>query len=187
MDFVPVFLIAVGLAMDAFAVSLCKGFALRKVALREMMAAGLWFGAFQAAMPIVGFYLGSSFYDLISAFDHWVAFLMLLMIGANMIREALFSDEKEGSDPDISPRAMLPLAVATSIDALAVGISLSMEETSVFVPAAIIGVVTLAISAAGVKLGSLFGDRYGSGAEAIGGTILILIGLKILLDGLGII
>ncbi len=186
MDFVSVFLIAVGLAMDAFAVSLCKGFALRKVAVREMLIAGLWFGAVQAAMPIAGFCLGSSFYDLISAYDHWVAFLLLLLIGANMIREAL-SGGDEGKDPDMSPKAMLPLAVATSIDALAVGISLSMEEADVLVPAAVIGAVTLAISAAGVKLGSLFGDRYGSGAEAVGGAILILIGLRILLDGLGII
>ena len=186
MDVVPVFLLAVGLAMDAFAVSLCKGFALRKIAFREMLIAGVWFGFFQALMPAIGFCLGSSFYGLISAYGHWVAFFMLLLIGANMIREA-FSGGSEGASPDMSAGAMLPLALATSIDALAAGVSLAMTETEILAPAALIGTVTLLISAAGIKIGSLFGDRYGSRAEAAGGIILILIGLRILLRGLGII
>ncbi len=186
MDFTAILLIAVGLAMDAFAVSLCKGLALRKVTLRSMLIAGLWFGGFQALMPIIGFYLGVSFYDLISAYDHWVAFLLLFLIGANMVREGLFGEEEE-VDVDMGVKTMVLLAIATSIDALAIGISFAMTEDSIFLPALIIGVVTLAISMAGVKIGSLFGDRFGKKAEILGGAILITIGLKVLLEGLGII
>ena len=186
MDFTAILLIAVGLAMDAFAVSLCKGLALRKVTLRSMLIAGLWFGGFQALMPIIGFYLGVSFYDLISAYDHWVAFLLLFLIGANMVREGLFGEEEE-VDADMGVKTMVLLAIATSIDALAIGISFAMTEDSIFLPALIIGVVTLAISMAGVKIGSLFGDRFGKKAEILGGAILITIGLKVLLEGLGII
>lgn len=186
MDFTAILLIAVGLAMDAFAVSLCKGLALRKVTLRSMLIAGLWFGGFQALMPTIGFYLGVSFYDLISAYDHWVAFLLLFLIGANMVREGLFGEEEE-VDADMGVKTMVLLAIATSIDALAIGISFAMTEDSIFLPALIIGVVTLAISMAGVKIGSLFGDRFGKKAEILGGAILIIIGLKVLLEGLGII
>ncbi len=186
MDFIAILLIAVGLAMDAFAVSLCKGLALRKVTLRNMLIAGLWFGGFQALMPIIGFYLGVSFYDLISAYDHWVAFLLLFLIGANMIREGLFGEE-EDVDADMGLKTMVLLAIATSIDALAVGISFAMTEDSILLPAAIIGVVTLIISMAGVKIGSLFGDRFGNKAEILGGVILVIIGLKVLLEGLGFI
>ncbi len=186
MDFVAILLIAVGLAMDAFAVSLCKGLALRKVTLRNMLVAGLWFGGFQALMPIIGFYLGVSFYDLISAYDHWVAFFLLFLIGLNMVREGLFGEEEE-VDADMGVKTMILLAIATSIDALAVGISFAMTESSIFLPAAIIGVVTLAISMAGVKIGSLFGDRFGKKAEVLGGVILVIIGLKVLLEGLGFI
>ncbi len=186
MDFIAILLIAVGLAMDAFAVSLCKGLALRKVTFRNMLVAGLWFGGFQALMPIIGFYLGVSFYDLISAYDHWVAFLLLFLIGANMIREGLFGEE-EDVDADMGIKTMVLLAIATSIDALAVGISFAMTEDSIFLPAAIIGVVTLIISMAGVKIGSLFGDRFGNKAEVLGGVILVIIGLKVLLEGLGFI
>ena len=186
MDFVAILLIAVGLAMDAFAVSLCKGLALRKVTLRNMLIAGLWFGGFQALMPIIGFYLGVSFYDLISAYDHWVAFSLLFLIGANMVREGLFGEEEE-VDADMGVKTMVLLAIATSIDALAIGISFAMTEDSIFLPALIIGVVTLVISMAGVKIGSLFGDRFGKKAEVLGGIILIIIGLKVLLEGLGFI
>ncbi len=186
MDFIAILLIAVGLAMDAFAVSLCKGLALRKVTLRNMLIAGLWFGGFQALMPIIGFYLGVSFYDLISAYDHWVAFLLLFLIGANMVREGLFGEEEE-VDADMGVKTMVLLAIATSIDALAIGISFAMTEDSIFLPALIIGVVTLVISMAGVKIGSLFGDRFGKKAEVLGGVILIIIGLKVLLEGLGFI
>ncbi|MBR4216874.1 MAG: manganese efflux pump [Candidatus Methanomethylophilaceae archaeon] len=186
MDFIAILLIAVGLAMDAFAVSLCKGLALRKVTLCNMFIAGLWFGGFQALMPIIGFYLGVSFYDLISAYDHWVAFFLLFLIGANMVREGLFGEEEE-VDADMGVKTMVLLAIATSIDALAIGISFAMTEDSIFLPALIIGVVTLVISMAGVKIGSLFGDRFGKKAEALGGIILIIIGLKVLLEGLGFI
>ncbi len=186
MDFIAILLIAVGLAMDAFAVSLCKGLALRKVTLRNMLVAGLWFGGFQALMPIIGFYLGVSFYDLISAYDHWVAFFLLFLIGANMVREGLFGEEEE-VDADMGVKTMVLLAIATSIDALAIGISFAMTEDSIFLPALIIGVVTLVISMAGVKIGSLFGDRFGKKAEVLGGVILIGIGLKVLLEGLGFI
>ncbi|MBE6520142.1 MAG: manganese efflux pump [Thermoplasmata archaeon] len=186
MDFIAILLIAVGLAMDAFAVSLCKGLALRKVTLRNMLIAGLWFGGFQALMPIIGFYLGVSFYDLISAYDHWVAFFLLFLIGANMVREGLFGEEEE-VDADMGVKTMVLLAIATSIDALAIGISFAMTEDSIFLPALIIGLVTLVISMAGVKIGSLFGDRFGKKAEVLGGVILIVIGLKVLLEGLGLI
>ena len=186
MDALAILLIAVGLAMDAFAVSLCKGLAIQRASLRDMLLAGLWFGGFQALMPIIGFFLGASFYGLISAFDHWVAFFLLALIGANMVREAVFGEEEE-PDPDMGFRTMLVLAIATSIDALAVGISLAMGEGGIAVPALTIGVVTMAISAAGVKIGSLFGDRLGKKAEALGGAILIAIGLKVLLEGLGFI
>ncbi len=186
MDFIAILLIAVGLAMDAFAVSLCKGLALRKVTLRNMLIAGLWFGGFQALMPIIGFYLGVSFYDLISAYDHWVASILLFLIGANMVREGLFGEEEE-VDADMGIKTMVLLAIATSIDALAIGISFAMTEDSIFLPAAIIGIVTLVISMAGVKIGSLFGDRFGKKAEVLGGVILIIIGLKVLLEGLGFI
>ena len=186
MDFIAILLIAVGLAMDAFAVSLCKGLALRKVTLRNMLIAGLWFGGFQALMPIIGFYLGVSFYDLISAYDHWVAFFLLFLIGANMVREGLFGEEEE-VDADMGVKTMVLLAIATSIDALAIGISFAMTEDSIFLPALIIGLVTLVISMAGVKIGSLFGDSFGKKAEVLGGVILIVIGLKVLLEGLGLI
>lgn len=186
MDLLEILLIAVGLAMDAFAVSLCKGFALRKVTFRAMLLAGIWFGVFQALMPVIGFYLGGSFYDLISAYDHWVAFFLLLLIGANMIRESVFGDDGD-VDADMGVRTMALLAVATSIDALAVGISLAMSERSIAWPAFLIGIVTLLLSMVGVKAGSLFGDRFGRKAEILGGAILILIGLKVLLEGLGLI
>ncbi len=186
MDLLEILLIAVGLAMDAFAVSLCKGFALRKATFRAMLSAGIWFGVLQALMPVIGFYIGGSLYDLISAYDHWVAFFLLLLIGANMIRESVFGDEEE-ADADMGVRTMALLAVATSIDALAVGVSLAMSEGSIAWPAFLIGAVTMLLSMVGVKAGSLFGDRLGRKAEALGGAILVLIGLKVLLEGLGII
>ena len=186
MDALAILLIAEGLAMDAFAVSLCKGLALRKASFRDMLVAGLWFGGFQALMPIAGYCLGAAFYDLISAYDHWVAFLLLFAIGANMVREGL-SGEEEEVDADMGARTMLLLAVATSIDALAVGISLAMGEDGILAPAAAIGLITLAMSMAGVKIGSLFGDRLGKKAEVLGGLILVAIGTKVLLEGLGII
>ncbi len=186
MDLIAVVLIAIGLAMDAFAVSICKGLAMQKPTVRSILIIGLWFGAFQALMPIIGFYLGEAMYDLISEYDHWIAFILLALIGINMIREGL-SGEEEGVDANIGFRTMLLLAIATSIDALAVGISLAMTEGQIVEPALIIGAITFLISAMGVKVGSVFGDRFGSKAEIAGGIILIAIGAKILLEGLGIL
>lgn len=184
MDFLSLVLIAVGLAMDAFAVSICKGLAMKRPGPKAIIVVGLWFGFFQALMPLIGYYLGSSFYDYISDYDHWIAFILLAIIGLNMVREGL-SGEEESIDADVGVRAMLPLAIATSIDALAVGITFAMTEGSIAVPALIIGVVTFAISAVGVKAGSYVGQRFGSIAEVFGGIILVLIGLKILLEHTG--
>lgn len=186
MDLISVVLVAIGLAMDAFAVSICKGLAMRTPALRSILIIGIWFGGFQALMPIIGYYLGESFYQYIADYDHWVAFGLLLLIGLNMIREALTGDEEEVDD-SIGFKIMLLLAIATSIDALAVGISMAMEGADIWLDAAIIGVITLLISMAGVKLGSIVGDKYSNKAEFAGGVILILIGLKILLEGLEIL
>ena len=186
MEYLSVLLIAVGLAMDAFAVAICKGLAMRKPGVKAILVIGLWFGFFQAVMPVIGYLLGSSFYSYISDYDHWIAFALLALIGANMIREAL-SGEEEGVDDSIGFRTMLVLAIATSIDALAVGISLAMTGDDIVQSAVMIGVVTFLISAVGVKMGSLVGDRFGSRAELVGGVILILIGLRILLDHLGIL
>ena len=186
MELITVLLLAVGLAMDAFAVSICKGLAVRKVTIRTMVIVGLWFGVFQGVMPVIGYVSGSAFYDLISEYDHWIAFILLFLIGANMIREAL-SDEDEGVDDNLGFRTMLLLAIATSIDALAVGISLAMTGDGIVEPALIIGVVTMIISIFGVWIGSRFGDRYGKKAELVGGVILILIGLRIVLEHTGFI
>ncbi len=185
MDVLSILLIGIGLAMDAFAVAVCKGMAMRKPGVKAIVVIGLWFGVFQAVMPAIGYFLGSSFYSYISDYDHWIAFVLLALIGANMIREAM-SGEDEGVDGSIGMRTMLVLAIATSIDALAVGISLAMTGDGIAVPAVIIGVVTFLISAFGVKAGSLFGDRFGSKAEVLGGIILIVIGLRILLEHLGV-
>ncbi len=186
MDPLTIILLAVGLAMDALAVSLCKGLAIGRVRLPQALLVGLWFGVFQALMPIIGFFLGQAFYDIISDYTHWVAFILLLLIGANMIKEAL-SDEEEELDSGLGVKIMFLLAVATSIDALAVGISLAMETGEILIPATAIGVITMAISMAGVYVGGIIGDRFGHKAEILGGTILILIGTKFLLDGLGIL
>ena len=186
MELITVLLLAVGLSMDAFAVSICKGLAVRKVTIRTMVIVGLWFGVFQGVMPVIGYVAGSAFYDLISEYDHWIAFILLFLIGANMIREAL-SDEDEGVDDNLGFRTMLLLAIATSIDALAVGISLAMTGDGIVEPALIIGVVTMIISMFGVWIGSRFGDRYGKKAELVGGVILILIGLRIVLEHTGFI
>ena len=184
MDYVTLVLISIGLAMDAFAVSICKGLAMRNPPLRSVIIIGLWFGIFQGVMPIIGFALGTAVYDLISDYDHWVAFALLALIGANMIRES-FSGEEEDLDDDLSFRTMLLLAIATSIDALAVGISLAMDNGNIWISALFIGVITFAISAVGVRIGGIFGGRFGKRAELAGGVILIIIGLRILLEHSG--
>ncbi len=187
MGFVELLILAVGLAMDAFAVSVCKGLATGKTKLKHMAIAGIWFGGFQALMPFLGYLLGSTFGPYITAFDHWVAFVLLVGIGGNMIREAFDQDEHAG-DHDFGVRTMAVMAVATSIDALAVGVTFGLlPNVNVAVAVGFIGIVTFLLSAAGIKIGSIFGSRYKAKAQITGGVILILMGAKILLEHLGVI
>ena len=189
MGFFELFFLAVGLSMDAFAVSVCKGLSMKKATLREGAICGTWFGGFQALMPLLGFFLGTLFADAIKAFDHWVAFVLLTLIGLNMLKEAFEKqDGCKDCNADMSVKTMFVMAVATSIDALAVGISLAMAgNVNIFVAIALIGVTTFVLSAAGVKIGNIFGSRYEKGAQIAGGVILILLGAKILLEHLEVI
>lgn len=186
MNFIMLLTLAVGLSMDAFAVSICKGLAMRESGLKQMAVVGLWFGGFQALMPLAGYLLGIQFKDYIMAVDHWIAFLLLAFIGANMIKEA-FDKSTEAADDSLAPREMSVLAVATSIDALAVGVTFAFLDVKLPAAIACIGVTTFLFSMAGVKIGSVFGAKYKSPAEAAGGVILILLGLKILLEHLGML
>lgn len=183
MDLLSLFLIAVGLSMDAFAVSVCKGLATPKYKLKYSMICGAWFGGFQALMPAVGYLLGVNFKKYITAIDHWIAFVLLALIGFNMIREALKNDD-EGADPSFAAKSMSLLAVATSIDALAIGITFAFLDVNIVAAVLFIGVCTFVISAAGVKIGSAFGTRFKSKAEIAGGAILIILGLRILVEHL---
>ena len=185
MGFFELFLFAVGLSMDAFAVSVCKGLALRSATVRDSAVVGLWFGGFQALMPIIGYLLGSRFYNYIVSIDHWIAFLLLSFIGVNMILEARSdSDDDSGS---LDPRTMLILAIATSIDALAVGITFAFLDVNVVFAASLIGVTTFLLSFFGVKFGSIFGEKYRAGSQIAGGLILIVLGVRILLEHMGIL
>lgn len=183
MDLLSLFLIAVGLSMDAFAVSVCKGLATPKYKLKYSMICGAWFGGFQALMPAVGYLLGVNFKKYITAIDHWIAFVLLALIGFNMIREAHKNDD-EGADPSFTAKSMSLLAVATSIDALAIGITFAFLDVNIVAAVLFIGVCTFVISAAGVKIGSAFGTRFKSKAEIAGGAILIILGLRILVEHL---
>ncbi len=185
MGLLDLFILAVGLSMDALAVAICKGLSQPKLKLRHCLIVGAWFGAFQALMPLVGWLLGSAFADMITSIDHWIAFVLLLIIGGNMIRES-FGEEDGDPDPSLAPLGMLLLAVATSIDALAVGVTFAFLRVDIVPAVVFIGVCTFVISAAGVKIGNVFGARYRSKAELAGGVVLILIGLKILLEHLGV-
>ena len=187
MDFLSLFILAVGLSMDAFAVAVCKGLALKKIAFRHALTVGLWFGVFQALMPLLGYLLAAQFKDAIAAYDHWIAFGLLALIGGNMIREAIFEKEEAETDSALSFRSMLPLAVATSIDALAVGVTFAFLDVRIVPSVTLIGVTTLILSMIGVKAGSLFGAKYEKKAEILGGVILILLGIKTLLEHLGVI
>ena len=187
MDFITTLLIAIGLAMDAFAVSICKGLAMKKPDLRSMLIVGIWFGGFQAGMPVIGYLLGRSMYGLISDYDHWIAFGLLALIGLNMIVSSLSGKEEDEQTADLSVSTMLLLAIATSIDALAVGISLAMDGSDLITSVAMIGVVTLVLSMIGVKMGAKVGDRFGKRAEALGGVILLAIGVKILVEHMGLL
>ena len=185
MGLVDLFVIAVGLSMDAFAVAICKGLSVKKVSVKHGLIVGLYFGGFQAGMPLLGYLLGSSFAKYIEAFDHWVAFVLLGIIGINMIRES--REKEETLDASFGLKAMLPMAVATSIDALAVGISFAFMRVQIGWAVLFIGVTTFTLSAIGVKLGNLFGAKYKSKAELFGGIVLILLGTKILLEHLGVL
>ena len=187
MDLLGLFLIAVGLSMDAFAVSICKGLAMRRAGYRSMALVGLWFGGFQALMPVLGYLVGVQFKEAITAVDHWIAFGLLAVRGWTMLREARSGGEEEDDDGSLAPKAMVLLALATSIDALAVGVSFAFLDVNITAAAGFIGTVTFVLSAAGVKVGSVFGAKYKSRAEITGGVILILMGAKILLEHLGVI
>lgn len=172
--------------MDAFSVAICKGLSMSRASTGRCAVVGLWFGGFQALMPIVGYFVGINFRDSIERFDHWLAFALLALIGINMIRESLNKEDEEvyqGCDKEaLAPRKMLPMAVATSIDALAVGVSFAFLSVDIWLSAVVIGITTFALSFVGVKIGNIFGARHKSKAELAGGIILILIGLKILLE-----
>ena len=184
MSLIELFILAVGLSMDAFAVSVCKGLSLGKIRPKHMCIAGAWFGGFQALMPLIGYFLGSFFADKITKYSHWITFILLVIIGANMVREA-FGEER--LDANMNPASMFLLAIATSIDALAVGVTFAFLQVNIIYAVIFIGCVTFVCSAAGVKIGSIFGEKYKFKAEICGGIILILIGIKILFDGLGIL
>ena len=185
MSIVELFILAVGLSMDAFAVSICKGLAMEKVTAKQMTVVGGWFGGFQALMPAIGYLLGSRFMDYISEFDHWVAFGLLAIIGLNMIKESRETDNDNNAS--LKAKVMFILAVATSIDALAVGLTFAFLQVNILFAVIFIGVTTFVISAFGVKVGSVFGMKYKSKAELAGGVILVLLGVKILLQHFGIV
>ena len=186
MDLLTLLTLAVGLAMDAFAVSICKGLAMREKVLKKGIIVGLWFGGFQELMPTIGFFLGTQFKDQITSIDHWIAFVLLGLIGINMVKEALSNDEEQADD-SIAVKEMFMLAVATSIDALAVGITFAFLNVHIVSAASMIGVCTFLISFVGVKIGNIFGTKYKSKAELAGGIILILLGFKILFEHLHIL
>lgn len=185
MNILELFILAVGLSMDAFAVSICKGLSLGKIRKKHMAIAGAWFGGFQALMPLIGYFAGRFFAEKLTQYDHWVAFILLLFIGGSMIKESLCEEEESNDAMDI--KTMFLLAVATSIDALAVGVTFAFLKIAILPAVVFIGVVTFVCSAVGIKIGSIFGTKYKSKAELCGGIILILIGLKILLEGIGIL
>ena len=186
MIFFEIFLVSIGLAMDAFAVSVCKGMSMYKMSWKKAIVIGAYFGFFQMLMPLIGFLLGFRFADVLVSIDHWIAFILLGFIGIKMIKESF--EEKDTMNDNVDVKTMIVLAIATSIDALAVGITYAFLEIKnplgVF---SIIGIITFCLSIIGVKIGNKFGDRYGSKAELAGGAILVLIGTKILLEHLGII
>ena len=186
MSLLTLFITAVGLSMDAFAVSVCKGLAMKKLNLKKALIIGLWFGGFQALMPTIGYLLGSRFEQYVTTIDHWIAFVLLALIGINMIKEALSKEENKADDAtDI--KTMFLLAVATSIDALAVGITYAFLKVAIIPAVSFIGIITFILSIAGVKVGNIFGTKYKSKAELAGGVILILMGTKILLEHLGVL
>ena len=187
MGLVELFLIAVGLSMDAFAVSVCKGLAMKKCTWTKAGIVGLYFGVFQAGMPVIGYLLGVQYKDIITSIDHWIAFILLGIIGANMLKEAFEEEDENECDEALDVHTMVGLAVATSIDALAVGVTFAFLQVKIIPAVCFIGATTFLISVAGVKIGNVFGSRYKKRAEIAGGIILILLGAKILIEHLGIL
>lgn len=175
--------IAIGLSMDAFAVSICKGLSVKRVQPKHLLTAGAYFGGFQALMPLIGYMLGRQFESMITSIDHWIAFVLLAIIGGNMVREALGDDDEKQND-SFSFTTMLPLAIATSIDALAIGVTFAFLRVDIIPAVLLIGVITFGFSAVGIKIGNVFGTKYKSKAELAGGVILILLGIKILIEHL---
>lgn len=186
MSFLEIILISISLGMDAFAVAMCKGMAMKRENVRSKIIIALYFGTFQAIMPLLGYLLGLRFEKAINFIDHWIAFFLLLIIGINMIKESI-SKKEENIDDDISFKTMLVLSLATSIDALAVGVTFAFLRVEIIIPLIFIGIITFAMSYMGVKIGNKFGDKLKNKAETLGGIILILMGIKILLEHLHII
>lgn len=186
MGILGIFLVGISLAMDAFAVSICKGLSMKKIDWKKATIIGIYFGVFQAIMPVIGFFLGTTFYELVTKIDHWIIFILLTAIGTNMIKEAFGAEEGVNND-NVDFKTMVLLALATSIDALAVGITFAFMQVNVWLAISVIGITTFVICLAGVKIGNKFGDKYESKAQIAGGIILILMGAKILLEHLGII
>lgn len=186
MSFIELLLIAVSMSMDAFAVSICKGLSVRKVTPGQCLAVGGWFGGFQGMMPVLGFVLTNLFASLITSISHWIAFGLLLFIGSSMIRETFDNDEEEVDD-SFAFMTMLTLAIATSIDALAMGVTLNLAKANIWVAAPLIAVTTAILSPIGLKVGNVFGAQYKNKAELVGGVVLVGLGVKILLEGLGIL
>ena len=186
MGVAEIILISISLAMDAFAVSICKGLSMQHMDWKKAIIIGLYFGIFQALMPTIGYFLGIGFQSLVVSVDHWIVFILLLFIGGNMIKES-FNEEDSNTNDDISVKSMLILAIATSIDALAVGITFAFLETNIIFAFSLIGIITFVLSIIGVKIGNKFGNRYETKAQVAGGVILILIGFKILLEHLNIL
>ena len=184
MSLFTLFVTAVGLSMDAFAVSICKGLAMKKLSWKKALIIGLWFGGFQALMPSVGYLLGSRFEKYVTSIDHWIALVLLALIGINMIRESL-SGEEENANDAVDFKTMLLLAIATSIDALAVGVTYAFLQVQIVPAVSFIGIITFSLSIIGVKIGNVFGLKYKTKAEIAGGVILLLMGTKILLEHLG--
>ena len=187
MTFLEILLIAVGLSMDAFSVSICKGLTTKRFLWRMALTCGLWFGLFQGLMPVIGYFLGTQFHQFINSIDHWIAFGLLFLIGANMIRESVWGNEDHEHNGSLDTKTMFLLAVATSIDALAVGVSFACIQVKLWSSVLIIGITTFLFSVLGVKIGNVFGSKFEKSAGIFGGIILILIGLKILLEHLGVV
>ena len=186
MGILEISLLGIGLAMDAFAVSICKGLSMKKMNWKNAIIIALYFGIFQALMPMIGYFFGTTFESFVTAFDHWIAFILLALIGGNMIKES-FDNEDEKKNDKVDFKTMIVLALATSIDALAVGITFAFFDVNLLLAVAIIGIITFIISIFGVKIGNKFGDKYQNKAELIGGIILVILGIKILLEHLNII